>query len=204
MVSVLVDLAAFFEHELHHVADVFAGDHDIDVDDRLADFLDALGLGKKRRVVDDELGAIGHGDLIDHGRIGGDHVHVELAAEAFLDDLHVEQAEEAAAETEAERGGAFLLIGERGIVDLELAHRHLERLVVGRIHRIDAGEHHRLDLLVAGQRLGAGVGGVGHGVADLHFGGGLHVGDDVADIAGARVSSRAVIFGVKTPTSLTS
>ena len=34
------DLAAFFEDELHHVADVFAGDHDVDVDDRLADFLD--------------------------------------------------------------------------------------------------------------------------------------------------------------------
>ena len=53
MVSVLVDLAAFFEHELHHVADVFAGDHDVDVHDRLADFLDALRVGEERRVVDD-------------------------------------------------------------------------------------------------------------------------------------------------------
>ena len=43
MVSVLVDLAAFFEHELHHVADVFAGDHDVDIHDGLADFLDASG-----------------------------------------------------------------------------------------------------------------------------------------------------------------
>ncbi len=39
----------------------------------------------------------------DAGR-GGDEVEVELALQALLDDLHVQQAEEAAAEAEAQRG----------------------------------------------------------------------------------------------------
>ena len=41
--------------------------------------------------------------LVNDGRVGGDDVHVVLAAEPLLDDLHVQQAEEAAAEAEAER-----------------------------------------------------------------------------------------------------
>ena len=41
--------------------------------------------------------------LVDDARIGGDDVHVVLAPQPLLDDLHVQQAEEAAAETEAER-----------------------------------------------------------------------------------------------------
>ena len=33
---------------------------------------------------------------------GGDHIHVELAAKTLLDYFHVQQAEEAATETEAQ------------------------------------------------------------------------------------------------------
>lgn len=40
-------------------------------------------------------------------RHGGDYVHVEFAAEAFLHNFHMEQAEESAAETEAESGRRF-------------------------------------------------------------------------------------------------
>ena len=178
------DIATFFEHELHHVADVLAGHHDVDIDDRLADFLNHLSLGEKSRVIDYKLGAIGERDLINDRRVGRDHIHVELATQTFLDDLHVQQPEETAAETEAERSRAFLLIGERRIVDLQLAHGRLERLVVRGIDRINPREHHRLDFLVAGQSLFAGVRRIGHRVADLHLAGGLHVGDHIADIAG--------------------
>lgn len=50
---------------------------------------------------------------------GGDNIHVEFASEAFLYYLHVEQAEEAAAETEAECRRGFRREGERGIVELK-------------------------------------------------------------------------------------
>ena len=44
----------------------------------------------------------------------------ELALEALLDDLHVEQAEEAAAEPEPERDRALRLERERRVVEVEL------------------------------------------------------------------------------------
>ena len=176
---------AFLHDELHDIANVFSGNHDKDAHDGLADFCDDLLLGEVGGVVDDEFLAVGLGDLVDDRRIGGDDVHVELAAEAFLNDLHVEKAEEATAEAEAEGGGAFSLEGEGGVVDLELAHRDLEGLVVRGVDGVDAGEDHGADFFESGEGLWAGLVLVGDGVADFDFGGGLHVGDDVADVSGA-------------------
>jgi hypothetical protein len=45
-------------------------------------------------------------------------------------DVEVEQAEEAAAEAEAERAAAVLLVGERGVVERQLVERRREVLVV--------------------------------------------------------------------------
>ena len=60
-----------------------------------------------RRVVDgDVAAAVGQRDLVLDGRCRGDEVQLELALEALLDDLHVEQAKEAAAEPEAQRDRA--------------------------------------------------------------------------------------------------
>ena len=57
-------------------------------------------------------GAVGLQDLVGDGRRGLDDLDVELALEPLLDDLHVQQAEEAAAEAEAERVAALGLEGE--------------------------------------------------------------------------------------------
>ena len=43
-------------------------------------------------------------DLVDHARRGGDQVEIVFAGQPLLDDLEVEQPQEAAAEAEAERG----------------------------------------------------------------------------------------------------
>ena len=172
--------------------------------DRLADFLDDARVGQVRRIVDLHDFAARRQHLVNDARIRGDDVHVVLAAEPLLDDLHVQQAEEAAAETEAERDRAFRLIDEGRIVELQLADGRLEMLEVGGVDRINAAEDHRVDFLEAGQRLLRRMARVGDGVADLDLGGGLDVGDDVADVAGVAASSAANIFGVKTPTSFTS
>jgi hypothetical protein len=49
--------------------------------------------------------AVGLEHLVDHGGRGGDQVEVVLALQALLHDLHVQHAEEAAAEAEAHRLG---------------------------------------------------------------------------------------------------
>ncbi len=178
--------ASLFHDELHGISNVVAWEHDEDANHGLTDFLDGLLLGEIGGIVDDQFFAVGFGDLVDYAGVGGDDIHVELTAESFLDDFHVEEAEESAAETEAEGGGGFGLEGEGGVVDLELAHRDFEGLVVGGVDGVDAGKDHGADFFESGKGLGAGLVLVSDGVADFDFGGGLHVGDDVADVSGLK------------------
>ena len=116
--------------------------------------LDVGRAGQERRVVDDDLAAaVGQHDVVLDRRRRGDEVEVELALEALLDDLHVEQAEEAAAEPEAERDRALRLVGEARVVEVQLLERLAQERVVLAADRVDAGEDEALGLLVAGQRL---------------------------------------------------
>ena len=96
--------AALVHDELHHRRDVLVRDHDEAPHDRLADLLDDA----RRRARCSGLSTCSTSPfvfthLVNDRRIRGDDVHVVLAAEPLLDDLHVQQAEEAAAETEAQR-----------------------------------------------------------------------------------------------------
>ena len=82
----------------------------------------------------------------------------------------MEQAEEAAAEAEAERGAGLHLEGEAGVVEAQLADGGAQVLEVGGVDREQAAEHHRLDRLEAGQRLCGRAAVVGDGVADAGLG----------------------------------
>ncbi len=79
-------------------------------------------------------------------------VEVVLALQALLHDLHVEQAQEAAAEAEAQRHARFRLVGQRGVAEVQLLERVAQQGVVVGLRRVEAGEHHRLGGPVAGQR----------------------------------------------------
>ena len=82
-------------------------------------------------------------------RICGNNIHVEFPAQAFLDDFHVEQAQEAAAEAEAEGHGRFRLEGKGSVIDLELGHGGLQRFKIRGINRVNAGKDHGADFLEA-------------------------------------------------------
>jgi hypothetical protein len=69
-------------------------------------------------------------DAVFDRRRRGDQLLAELALEPLLDDLHVEQAQEAAAEAEAERDRALGLEAEAGVVEVELLHRLAQDRVV--------------------------------------------------------------------------
>ena len=96
----------------------------------------------------------------------------------------MQQAEEAAAEAEAERGRGLGLVEERGVVELEPLERVAKLRVLVGVGREEAGEHHRLDVLVAGQRLARGTLDGRERVADAQERDVLQPGDDVADLAG--------------------
>jgi hypothetical protein len=105
-----------------------------------------------RRVVHLDDGAVAHFHFIHHGRRGGDQVHVEFALQTLLHDFHVQQAQEAAAEAEAQRLRHFRLVHQRGVVELQLFQRVAQRVVLVGFDREQAGKHLRLHFLEARQR----------------------------------------------------
>ena len=125
--------------------------------------------------------------LVDDRGRGGDEVEVELALQPLLDDLEVQQAEEAAAEAEAERGRGLHLEGEAGVVEAQLAHGGAQVLEIGGVDREEAAEHHRLGRLEAGQRRGGRAAVLGDGVADAGVGHFLDRAGEEADLAGAEL-----------------
>ena len=88
------------------------------------------GVGELRRALEQLHRAVGVVHVVLDVRHGGDEVQIELALEPLLDDLHVQQAEKAAAESEAERGGRLRQVVQGGVVELQLLERVAQRLVL--------------------------------------------------------------------------
>jgi len=57
--------------------------------------------------------------LVDNRRIGRDDIHIELTAEAFEDNFHVEEAKKSAAETESERDTGFGHVVKCRVIELK-------------------------------------------------------------------------------------
>ena len=168
--------------------------------------LDLLQLGRHLgRVVHLAPLAVALEHAVGDVRRGDDQVEVELALEPLAHDLHVEQPEEAAAEAEAERPRRLRLVEQRRVVELQPLERVAQLGVLVGVAREEAGEHHRLDVLVAGQRLGRG-GALARRqrVADAQGGDVLEPRDHVAHLAGhellhrhARRRHEAELLGVE-------
>ena len=146
---------------------------------------DVIRIGQFAGRIDAEDGAVGLQHLVGHRRRGLDHLDVELALEALLDDLHVQQAEESAAETEAQRVVALRLEAEAGVVERKPIHRIAQFVVLRFAAGIEIAIDHLLRRLVSGQRFGRGILRVGDGVADAHIVQVFDGGDDETDLAGA-------------------
>src|SRR5215208_2641073 len=140
--------AAPFVAEAHHGPYVpFGADHRRP-HDRLPDLVEDLR--ELARVGDLDNLALDD-DLVLHARRGRYEVEVELALQALLDDLHVQQAQKTAPEPEA-HPGVLGLEEERGVVELQLREGVAEPLEVVTLRGIEAGEDRRQDLRVAWQR----------------------------------------------------
>src|SRR5690606_28865211 len=107
---------------------------------RFADRLDLHDVRQVGRVVQVHLGPVAQADLVDDRGGRRDQVEVELAAQALLNDLQVQQAQEAAAEAEAQGGRGFHLIGEAGVVQAQLADGGAQVLEIGGVDREQAAE----------------------------------------------------------------
>ena len=183
--------AAPVRRELHQRPDVARGRDDAELDPGLLDDLDVARVRQAGRVVDDDLAAaVGQDHVVLDRRRRGDEVQAELAFEPLLDDLHVEQAEEPAAEPEPERHRALRLVREARVVEVQLLERVAHERVVLARDRVDPGEHEALGGLVAGQRRRGGPRRARDRVADLGLADVLEARGDVADLAGDQLLDR--------------
>ena len=148
-----------------------------------SNFCDAAGIRQLRRAVDLVHLAVGRRHAVQDARRRRDQVHVELAFETLLDDLHVQQAEEPAAEPEPERRRRFRLEEERRVVQPQLLQRVAQLGVLAPFDRIQPGEHHRLAYFEAGNGFGGRTRRLGDRVADLRVADGLDPGEHESDLA---------------------
>ena len=129
-------------------------------------------------------------DVVANVRHGGDHVHVKLAVQSFLHDLHVEQPQKSATETEAQSHRTLRLESEAGVVQLQFLQTGSQVLVVFRFDGIYAGKDHRFGFFEAIDSLVTRTCHMGDGVAHFHFGRGLDAGDDVSYVTCAYLFAR--------------
>jgi hypothetical protein len=121
--------------QLHHRADVVVrGEHGRP--DHGLEHLGHLAGRVLARVGHGELGPVVEHHPVDHVGRGGDEVQVGLALQPLADDLQVEQPEEAAPETEAERGRRLGLVVQRRVVELQLVQRVTQIRVVRAVDRV--------------------------------------------------------------------
>src|SRR5690348_1458906 len=174
--------AALFLAELKDGADGIVGGDDHGGENGLFDAGDLRGRREFRGIVHFD-GFVGcRRDAVTHAGGGGDEVNVEFALEALLDDFHVQEAKEAAAEAETQSGGVFGFVEKSGVVELEFSQGVAKEFIIAGVHGEKAGENHGLDGFEARKRRG-GTFCFDNSVADARIGDALDIGDDEADVA---------------------
>src|SRR5581483_10562107 len=176
-------LSTFLQNQLQDVADILIRTKHICLHNRLTNFPDHAWVGQVSRVIDRQFFSADGDHFIDDTWTCSYDVHVILAPEPFLDDLHVKQPEKSAAKSKSERDGTFRLIDERGIIQTQFRDCCLQMFEVAGIDRINSTENHGMNFLKTWKRFARGMTLVGYGIADLHIGGCLNVRDEITDIA---------------------
>ena len=146
--------------------------------------IDILELGELVGALDGNDRPVGFMDPVDDRRGGGDQLQAEFPLQPFLDDFHVQEAEETAAKTESEGNRGFRLVGEGGVIQVEFCQGVPKLFVLGRINGIKPGKDHRLHFLEPGKGNGARSVKKGHGVAYFGVLNLLDAGNDESDFAG--------------------
>src|SRR5437899_2883148 len=170
--------------ELHDRADVLCRGQDPRLDVRLLDVVHFGAVRHQARVFDRLHRAASSMNVVSHVRDRADQVEVELPFEPLAHDLHVQQAEEPAAEPEAQGHRRLRLVVQRSIVELQLGERVPQLFELLGVGRVEPGEHHRFDLAVPRQQRHVLVLRVEHRVPRLGLPHAPDVSDEIAHLAG--------------------
>ncbi len=80
-------------------------------------------------------------------------IQIVFTLQPLLDDLHMQQAQKAAAEAESQRHRILRLEDERGVVEAQALQGVAQQRILVAIHREQPGEDHRLGGSIASERL---------------------------------------------------
>ena len=144
-----------------------------------------VGSGQREGLSTSTHAAVGQGDVVAHAGRGGDQVQLVLALQPFLNDLHVQQAEEAAAEAEAQGDGALRLEEERGIVEAQFFQGIAQQRVLVGVDGVSPAKTIGLMSSKPGNCCG-GAGLLGYRVADLGVADVLDCGGEEAYFSGSQ------------------
>ena len=192
-------VAAALLTERHDIADKLVRRNYRDLDVRLVRLGNARNLRIIMRVIDHDNAAVGLDYLINNARKRGDKLQIELALQPLLNYLHMQHSEEAAAEAEAERDGAFRLVRERSVVELQLIQRVAQVGVLRAVLGVDAAVDHRARRTVAGQLVCGGILGAGNSVAHLRVCNVFDAGCEIADISRGQFIARIESYRAQVP-----
>ena len=112
--------SAFFFGQLENRPDILVVGENHRRDHGLFEFGDLSRFGQLGRIVNLEHFPFGGRNPVAHARSRRDQRKIELAFQAFLHDLHVQQAQKAAPEAETEGAGCVRFVEKGGIVQLQL------------------------------------------------------------------------------------
>ena len=188
----ILELAPALLTHGHDVAHELVGGDDGDPHIGLLGVFNGAGVRVVVGVIHLHHGAVGLIDVVDDAGEGGHKVQIELPLQPFLNDLHVEHPQKAAAEAEAQCHGALRLEGQGGVVELKLLQRIPQIRVLAAVLGVDAAVDHGLGGAVARQRLVGGVIRSGDGVAHLRILDVFDAGGEVAHLTGLQGIGRLI------------
>ena len=128
--------------QFHNLPHIFRRSVNHCFDHRFLYAFDFRGRGQIGGIVHNEFFAVCLGDVIRHPGRGGDEVEVKLALESFLDNLHMQQPEKTATESETERLAVFGFERQRSVVELQFQQGFLEVVVFGSVGGVNTRIDH--------------------------------------------------------------
>ena len=139
-------------NQFHDGPDVAGRSYDAEVEPRLLNLVDALCRRQLGGVLYVFHRAVGQDYPVGHTRRRSEQVKVVLALQPLLNDVHVQQAKEAASKPGPECKRVFRLEDQGRVIELQLLQCLAQGQIILSLGWIESGEHHRLEGLIAFQR----------------------------------------------------
>ena len=135
-------LTAVIVAEFHDVADVFFRRHDRRGNDRLLDTRDTVWGRHIRRIFQHHGRPVHQVQPVSNRRRRRDDVEIEFAFESLLNNLIVQETEEPAPKTKAERRRCLRLERECRVIQLQTLQCIAQVGIIGAVDRIHTAKHH--------------------------------------------------------------